>query len=167
MKGKKMEQGNLIVDQLSSIIVMAFMFAMLLAYVSSSKLVQMRLAIDNIAKEYLYQMEQKGLLTGEMMGFMKDDLAAIGIYEDSIVFDGTSHTGTTQAAYGDKVTLKCTVTFPNPIYTLLSAETRGNGRPYELDENGNPTNPEGTMFTLGGISPTITYTANMSATAKW
>lgn len=158
----KKESGSLVIDELGSLLVMAFVFAMLLAYVAYSKQVQMKLAIDNVAKEYLYQMEQEGYLSNEMMNLMTEDLVLIGVKRESISFAGTSHMDTNQAAYGDIITLRCSVTFDNPLYTLLSVEKHSNGQEY------NPqTNASGTFFTIAGLNPTITYNINMPATAKW
>lgn len=161
------ELGSMVIDELSCILVMGFMFAMIFAYTGYSKMVQTRLAIDNVAKEYLYQMEQVGYLSSEMEHLMAEDLALIGVDKNTIDFSRTSHKETNQAAYGDIVTLNCVVTFDNPLYSMLSVEKKSNGREYTLDNNGNPTNPEGTMFTVAGLNPKITYTVNMSATAKW
>lgn len=164
---KKKEKGSFVVDELSCFLVTAFMFAMILAYASYAKMVQMRLAIDNVAKEYLYQMEQEGYLSNEMMLLMKKDLKCIGVKEESVDFSETSHMVANQAAYGDKIVLCCTVSFDNPLYDLLSIQKHSNGEEYNVNSDGTLTNPEGTMFTIGGLNPTITYKVRMSATAKW
>ena len=143
----KKEQGTVLADELGSLLVIAFMFAILLAYAGYSKMVQMKLSIDNVSKEYLYQMEQDGYLSEEMKGFMIEDLKLLGIYEDSISFEETTET---QVAYGDRVTLNCSVTFANPLYDLLSADRHGES-----------------LFSVIGLKKTVTYKISMSATAKW
>lgn len=113
---KKKEDGDM-VDMMGSVLVLIFVFGMVLAYFSYSKMIQMKMSIDNIAKEYLYQMEESGQFTTAMQNSMKAELQALGCTVNN--FTGTSPTGATQAGYGSVITLKCSVTFPNPLYTNL------------------------------------------------
>lgn len=113
---KKKEDGDMI-DMMGSVLVLIFVFGMVLAYFSYSKMIQMKMSIDNIAKEYLYQMEESGQFTTAMQNSMKAELQALGCTVNN--FTGTSPTGSTQAGYGSVITLKCSVTFPNPLYTNL------------------------------------------------
>lgn len=136
------EEGN-IIDQLGSIIVMVFVFAMILANAAYGKTVQMKLSIDNIAKEYLYAMEQNGILDADNKNNMVSDLADIGV---TVVDDFAGSTVEKQAAYGDKVKLICHVQFENPLYSVF--------------ENG-------VVVTIPGFVQTIDYEINMSATSKW
>lgn len=149
----QMEAGN-IVDQLGSLLVMLFMFVMVMVFAAYSKSAMMRISIDNITKEYLYQMEQYGCLTTEMQAAMRQELRDIGVdygtNGETISFEGTSNLGDHQATYGDRVTIVCTMTFPNPIYEVVSSEKKGN-----------------MLFTVAGIPRTISYTSKMSATSKW
>lgn len=169
-KKNKKEPGN-IVDQMGSLFVMVFMLVMVLVLIAYSKMVQMRISIDNVVKEYLYQMEEEGCLTEEMQASMKEELRDLGVdygsAGEAISFAGTSNLGTNQAAYGDKVTLVCTMTFPNPLYETISAEKKGNGHTWEVDDAGNLKSRDATWFTIAGLEQTITYTAKMSATSKW
>lgn len=134
------EEGN-VVDQLGSIIVMMFIFAMILAFAAYGNSVQKRLNIDNIAKQYLYAMEQNGFLSEDDQKSMSDKLADIGV--TIVNFDGTTDT---QVAYGDEVILDCDVEFQNPLYSVF--------------ENGRVVN-------LPGFPATISYEIYISATSKW
>lgn len=158
------EAGN-IIDELGSIIVIAFMFAMVLAYAGIAKLAEMKLGIDNVAKEYLYIMEEEGYLSTDEEESLTNDLVSLGVDEDSLDFSGTD---TSQVAYGDQVTLYFTGTFDNPLYDLLSSDKHSyDGEAYELNADGSPVDSNRTMFTIAGLSEKITFTINFSSTAKW
>lgn len=137
---RSLEHGN-VIDQLGSIIVMAFVFAMILAYAAYGNVVQKRLSIDNTAKEYLYKMEQEGLLTDADKANMTKDLADAGVTVED--FNGTT---TKQVAYGDKVELICKVKFENPLYTVFKKDS---------------------LISISGFEETIEHTIKMSATSKW
>lgn len=148
MGHRKTEDGN-IVDQAGTILVMGFMIAMILVYACYGKMVQQRLAIDNIAKEYLYQMEEQGCLTAEMQTKMTNQLTSMGI--SGISFAGTTNLGNNQATYGSSLTLVCSMEFDNPLYSLMSSEKRGSK----------------TLFTIVGLNRKIKYTTKMTGTSKW
>lgn len=147
------DDGN-VIDLMGSLIVMMFCFALIFAMMCYGKLTEMKLSIDEVCKTYLYQMEQEGCLTVENQADMIDDLVALGVRLDSIKFDGTTNLGTNQAAYGDKMKLITTVSFTNPLYTMLARETKGD-------------NPMLFVIERGILSPEVTYTVDMTATAKW
>jgi len=141
---KKKESGSMLIDEIGSLLVLVFMIAMILAYAGYSKSVQTRLSIDSIAKKYLYQMEAQGYLSTNMQADMTNDMAGIGVTIEN--FSGTSHTAV-QAGYGDKITLGCTLSFDNPLYSFFTVEKGG-------------------LFSAI-IEDTIEYSINMSSTAKW
>lgn len=157
----RMENGN-IIDNLSAIIVMVFVFAVLYAFISYGKCVMIKLKADNITKEYLYKMEEWGYLRAEDEKALKDALTEAGFTNISI---NTNVPIGKQVAYGDKVELTITVSVRNPVYEVLGAEPRGGE--FTLDKNGYPTNAGGTMFTKAGLSPIITFSITMSSTSKW
>lgn len=145
MKGKQnrpTEQGN-IIDQLGSIIVMFFVFAMILAYAAYGNVVQKRLSIDNVAKKYLYLMEQNGQLTSDDQTDMTNELANYGV--TVVNYDGTT-TVNTRVAYGDTVNLVCHVLFENPLYSVFET---------------------GDLIKIPGFNQNIEYTVELSATSKW
>ena len=137
---KHKEEGN-IIDQLGAIIVMLFVFSMILAYAAYGKTVQQKLTIDNIAKEYLYEMEQTGYLKN------KDALTTALIDNGITVTDDYAGTTTTQVAYGDKVILSFQCEFPNPLFTTFANDSK--------------------LFHGTGLSEMNTYTVYMTATSKW
>lgn len=120
------EDGN-IIDELGSVFVMALIFALILAFAVYGRLVQTRLAIDNIAKEYLYEMEQEGGLTAAAQAAMVSDLSAMGVeintsapnggWGDTVVGDDV------QVPYGDEVILDCSMRFPNPLFQVFGHPT--------------------------------------------
>jgi len=146
-KQARMEDG-MMVDELGTLFVLLFCVVLILSYASFSRMVQMRLAIDNVCKEYLYQMEQSGTLSTQMQADMKSELQAIGVDAASISFAGTSHLGTNQAKYGDKITLKCSVQFDNPLYRTFGRQ-------------------KSNWFKLLGVPPKISYSKQTQATSRW
>lgn len=148
-----LEPGN-IIDQMGSIFVMVFMFVMVLVFAGYSKMVMMRINIDTVTKSYLYQMEEEGCLTAEMQQYMKEELRDIGVNYgtdgDAISFAGTSNLGDDQAPYGSRITLQCSMSFPNPMYETIGQEKKGDA-----------------WFTLPGLARTLNYTVKMTATSKW
>lgn len=142
---KRFEEGN-IIDQLGSIIMVAFMFALILAYASYGKITQERLAIDNVSKEYLYKMEEVGYLSDDDRDRLIEDMAAIGVVVNDFSANGVS-TNTTQVTYGDKVTLALNVTFENPLYTTFSRND--------------------SYIRFLGFEENLSYNIVMSSTAKW
>lgn len=113
------EPGN-IIDQLAGVLTMCFMFAALLAYICFGRMVQIRLDIDNIAKKYLYQMEQDGYLTDDNQKEMEKELKAIPeikMTENPVTIDTSlTTTASSPADYGGIVTLDFTVQIHNPLY---------------------------------------------------
>ena len=146
----KMESGASVADYVGTIFVMAFLFAMLFSWISYAKLVNIKLECDNVAKKYIYRMEQYGYMLPEDRANMISDLNAIGVNVTA-----TGYTGTTlsQVKYGDKVHLQCEVSFPNPVYELLGPK---GGR-----------NSANTWFIRDNLQPTIIYTIKRTSTSRW
>jgi len=142
----KKEDGN-IIDELGSIFVMAFIFALILAFAVYGRMVQTRLAIDNIAKEYLYEMEQEGTLAKESQALMTADLAAMGVEIDTDAGGWGVTDIDNQVPYGDEVVLECHVQFKNPLFQVFSGSTWVSGA-LSIDEN-------------------LHYAVNFKATSKW
>ncbi len=141
-KEQRYEKGN-IIDELGCILIIAFIFALILVFSSYGKATQLHLEINNIAKEYLYKMEETGYLSEEDEAALKANMIAIGATE--IVVEAT--TTTTQVPYGGKVTLAMNVTMTNPLYSTFGKDS--------------------SMFHIGGFSETLTYPVCMSSTSKW
>ena len=135
------EKGN-VIDQIGSILVMAFIFVMLLAFAAYGRMTQVRLEYNNIAKEYLYLMEQNGYLRAEDKTLLVDDFANA---KANVVIE--PDTTEVQQTYGDKVTLHLTVTFQNPLYTVFSTD--------------------GAMFNIFGFNPDLVYEIKKTTTTKW
>lgn len=148
---KRFEDGN-VIDQIGSIIVVAFIFCLILAYSAYGKITQERLSINNVAKEYLYKMEEIGYMSTEDFANFKDDMAAIGatVNAASVSELGAQgvQTDDTQVTYGDKVTLAFNVEFENPFYSIFTKEG-------------------GSLFRIMGFDEKISYDVIMSSTAKW
>lgn len=143
---KHLENGN-IIDQIGSIIVLAFVFCMILAYSAYGKITQERLSINNTAKEYLYKMEENGYMSSEDIDNFKSDMAKIGATVTSMEANGES-TSCSQVTYGDKVILAFNVEFENPFFSVFTKEG-------------------GSLFKIMGFDEKISYDVNMSSTAKW
>ena len=135
------EEGN-IIDQMGAIIVMIFIFAMIMAYAAYGRTVQIRLRIDNASKEALYAMEQEGFMSDKT----KEKLEA-SFAEEGVTVTSWGETTTEQVAYGDPVTLECSVVFKNPFFLAF--------------------NTSSTWFDLSGFKEDSTYEVKMSATSKW
>lgn len=150
---KHLEKGN-VIDQIGSIFVVAFIFAMILAYAAYGKVTQQRLSINNIAKEYLYRMEENGYMSDEDRENFVEDMSYIGVTVNggatsvSALTAKGEVTDGTQVTYGDKVTLAFTAEFENPFFSLF-------------------TKAGGSMFRIMGFEEKITYEVVMSSTAKW
>ena len=144
---RKKEYGT-IIDELSSLLVMLFMTVLILVYAAYGKTVQSKLSIDNVAKSYLNKMEQDGYLSNTDMRLLEEDMEEVG----AKVVEGTwGDTTSTQVKYGDIVTITGDVTFPNPIYEIM---TNTDGSPKRI------------LFFIN-VPPTIKYHIKMSATAKY
>lgn len=141
------EPGN-IIDQLAGVLTMCFMFAALLAYICFGRMVQIRLDIDNIAKKYLYQMEQYGYLKDQDKDKLIENLKNIPEVsktgrEPEIL--PNTNTSTNVADYGELVTLDFKVYVHNPLHDHFN--TPG-------------------WFYVDGINETEEYHVNISSTAK-
>lgn len=143
---KHLEKGN-VIDQIGSVIVLAFMFCMILAYSAYGKITQERLLINNTAKEYLYRMEENGYMSPEDIVNFENDMKAIGATVTSLEANG-EETDCDQVTYGDKVTLAFNVEFENPFFSVFTKEG-------------------GSLFRIMGFDEKISYDVVMSSTAKW
>ena len=147
---KRLEYGN-VIDQIGSILVVAFIFALILAYSAYGKLTQERLAVDNVAKEYLYKMEEYGYLRSEDEANLESDMSAVGAtitdYGETTRENGAAHADDVQVTYGDQVILDLTLTYPNPFFNVFSSEN--------------------SWIKVMGFEEMIEYKIRMSATAKW
>ena len=150
---KKQEPGTLFFDELGSIFIIFLTVSLILAYACYSSLINTKLAINDIAKTYLYQMEQYGYLSDQLQAEMRAELALIGVETEDDCFAATYYKGTNQAKYGEIITLSCDVNFPNPLYAYLSVEEHP-------DDNG-------ILFLIMGLQPRIHYTVEKASTSKW
>lgn len=143
-KQKSKEDGNFI-DMMGSLFIMVFIFALILAFAAFGSMVRTRLAIDNNAKEYLYQMEQSGFLSSTLKDQFKNNLEGLGC--TNVVIDATSD----KVPYGSSIKLGYECEYPNPLYKYISEEKNGNAM----------------GFGIIGISQTIHYKNTMTATALY
>lgn len=145
-KQKQLERGS-VISQIGSILIVAFIFALILAYSAYGKITQERLAINNVAKEYLYKMEEMGFLSSEDQVNLDLDMANIGATIVSYTTSDGSITDTSQVTYGDRVTLALAISFQNPLYRVFSTDEA--------------------MFQIHGFEENLNYELVMSSTAKW
>ena len=148
---KRLEKGT-VIDQVGSVLVVAFIFALILAYSAYGKIVQQRLLINNVAKEYLYVMEENGYMSDEDFESFVNDMAYIGVTVNATDVSNMGANGyltdDIQVTYGDKVTLAFTAEFENPFFSLFTKEG-------------------GSMFRIMGFDEKISYDVVRSSTAKW
>jgi len=148
---KRLEEGT-VIDQIGSVLVIAFIFCLILAYAAYGKVTQQRLAINNIAKEYLYRMEENGYMSDDDFNHFISDMSLIGVTINaadvaSLGAQG-EQTDYIQVTYGDKVTLAFTAEFENPFFSLFTKEG-------------------GSLFRIMGFDEKISYDVVTSSTAKW
>ncbi len=155
MKGKKLlrqtERGN-VVDYIAAIFIMLFLFACTLALINYSKIIQMRLKADNIAKTYLYKMEENGYLKSiSLSGGYSDKEALINAFEEAGFNDVNILTDTTtkQVAYGDEIVLAVSLSMSNPLYDAFGGSK------------------ERYLFGIKGLDRTFTFQIRMKSTSKW
>lgn len=145
---KRLEYGN-VIDQIGSILVVVFIFALILAYSAYGKLTQERLAVDNVAKEYLYRMEEYGYLRSEDEDAMVAAMESVGA--KVVSFGDTTREkesgSDVQVTYGDQVVLDLTLSYPNPFFNVFSSDNA--------------------WIKILGFEKEIQYHVRMSATAKW
>lgn len=144
----RLEYGN-VIDQIGSILVVIFIFALILAYSAYGKLTQERLAVDNVAKEYLYKMEEYGYLRSEDEDAMVLAMNQVGA--TVVSFGETTRekesSSDAQVTYGDQVVLDLTLSYPNPLFNVFSRDN--------------------SWIKIFGFDEEISYHIRMSATAKW
>lgn len=139
LKSKK-ENGNF-VDQMGTLFIMVFVFILILVFAAYGSMVRDRLAIDNYAKEYLYQMEQTGYLSSTLKSQLKNNLEGLGC--TNVVIEATSD----KVPYGTTIKLGYECDIPNPLYKYLSGSAMG--------------------FEIIGILEEIPYKNTMTATALY
>lgn len=151
----KKESGILVADALSCFLLIAFTFLMIYVCACYVRMIQIRLEINEIGRQYLYKIEAKGYLTdddkNDMIKELTESIYINGksiVFVDSIDFSGTS---TSKIEYGETVNLVCKLEFANPLYT------------YFLNLKN-----EGSMFDIDiPSSQRVTHIIDMSATSKW
>lgn len=154
LKKVNTERGNF-VDNMGVLFVMAFVFALLLAFISYAKMIQMKLDVDHIAKQYLYIMEQYGYLPSDINGnteqTIKEALAKAGCDPDSFVLNKsvTQYGSFKQVEYGDSVSFCFYVKGKNPLYTYLHG------------------NPEDNWFFQQWINQYVDINVHVTSTSKW
>lgn len=146
-------------DYIAAIFIMSFAIAMVFLFAGYSKVVQQRLAVDNIAKEYLYKAEENGYLTSEDIDNLTNDLIKTGCYKSSIDFTGTT---VSQVAYGGKVTVTIKCEYDNPLFTLFTKQISA-GSDYHVNES--TIDKDGKETT--GTKPKLKYFHSISSTSKW
>lgn len=152
LKGE--EEGNYI-DMMAGVFMMVCFFALILVMASYGSLVDKRLSVNNAIKNYLYIAEQQGGLTSEDVSNLEDILSDYDCTVESVTVNGSTDWvakgNGNQVPYGDKIVLEVSVSFANPVYEVIGAdsgETRG-------------------WFGASGIRKTIKYTKKLSSTSRW
>lgn len=169
---KRTEEGN-VVDLMAGVLMMVCLFALILAMLAYSALVERRLAINNAVRNYLFIAEQQGGLTKHTDGSPDDGKTLIDflvknygasdvkVYIGEHEYDaggpgwindhGASGHEMQNIPYGTAFELKVEMQIPNPLYQVLGASN--NGDKY--------------WFKVGGLSHTIPYTISLSSTSRW
>lgn len=121
MKPRKMEKGDMLTYFVTSMFVLFFMFSLLYLWMCYAKIVQLKLDCNDIAKKYLYIMEQNGGLTSAEINALKADLVAVGADTNSIDLSGSTIPSLTGISvnYGDKITLQIEAKAQSPMYSLM------------------------------------------------
>lgn len=143
----KEDGSSLGVDLCACLMVFIFSFGMILAYLSYTQAAQMKMQIDNVAKEYIYKLEETGMFDNTMKNGLKTSLEACGCTVDMTTFQTNA---STQVDYGKEVRYQVTVSFPNPLYQRLGGEVHGES-----------------IVTVMGLKPMITYTIERRSTSRW
>ena len=162
------EEGN-VVDLMAGVLMMVCLFALILAMLAYSALLERRLAINNAVRNYLFIAEQQGGLTLENGNDLKTfiatnygvDIETIKVYVAEheynagglgwINLHGTSDHEMQNIPYGTAFELKVEMQIPNPLYQVLGASNDGDMY----------------WFKVGGLSHTIPYTISLSSTSRW
>lgn len=110
---KRKEKGN-IIDMCSSLFILLFVFMLLLAYLSYSKAINKKMAIDLVAKNTLYQMEETGSWTQSIENNFLSELENNGIDDIKIEKNESTGVNSAKAGYGEEVDLKVVISFKNP-----------------------------------------------------
>ena len=148
-KEQRYEEGN-VIDEIGSVLVMILVFALILVFAAYGKVTMQHLAVNNVAKEYLYRMEENGCLTSDEVTSLKADMKSTGVTntEDTDFLSNASDVET-QVTYGAKVTLSLKVKIPNPLYTTFG-------------------NKDNLLYkSVMGFPQTFSYPIVMSSTSKW
>lgn len=147
-KIREKESGtSLPVDLLACLLVFIFCMGMIIAYMSYTKSAQLKMQIDNVGKEYIYKVEETGLMDTSMKNQFFAELEKIGCTVNKSSFQTNAGT---QVDYGQEVWFQVQITIPNPLYESLSVERHGR-----------------TVVTIPGITPTISYTIERRSTSRW
>ena len=146
----KIKEPGTMIDQMAGVLTLIFMMATLLAYIGVGKTIAVRFRVDNIAKKYLYQMEQTGYLSATDRGNMENELRDACGNTEAGWFTLDPSTTTHKAEYGEPVNLKFTVNIKNPLYDHFGGGAK-----------------TGSWFKVDTISnPTIPYTVDISSVAR-
>lgn len=146
-------------DYVAAVFIVSFTVAMIFLFTGYSKIVQQRLAVDNIAKEYLYIAEENGFLTSSNIDSLVNDLEKAGCYRESIDLTGTT---ITQVAYGGRVTVSIYCEYDNPLFTLFTKQI-SNTNDFHVDES--TVDNDGNK--VNGTKPKLKYSHSISSTSKW
>ena len=145
---KQEESGNMI-DLTACLLVFVFTFAMILLYMAYTKSAQMKMTVDNVAKEYIYRLEETGIIDDTMKANLEKSLKAVGC--TNVTFpDGWSNAYKRQVPYGDELYFRVEMDLPNPLYEMLGAESG-----------------KETIVTFSFIPKTIHYTLERRSVSRW
>lgn len=119
----KREEGNIVTDSFMTLLTMLLITAMILAMISYATMINKKIEIDRVVKNYLYLCEQEGYLSSANLSAMITDLTQDSDHGGNNIFcTNVTTTGTTvaQVSYGQPVTVNVTVTFDNPVAKVLN-----------------------------------------------
>ena len=149
-KRKAREDGN-VIDLMAGVLVMVLIFAVIIVMVSYGSLVDKKLTINSVVKDYLYLAEQQGGLTVGDVENLKAEIKGYGANADSVTINGATNwvdkDNGNQVPYGDKIDLEVTVSFTNPVYATTGLNNDGSNASW---------------FKVGGLDEFITYTKKLS-----
>lgn len=155
-----MEDGNY-VDMMAGVFMMVCLFAVILAMLAYSALVEKRLSINNAVRNYLYIAEQQGGLTAGNVADLQKLLGEnYGCENISVKINGEEKwigsSGNVQVAYGSQIKISAEMDFPNPLCQVIGLSDA------QMADGGSDKH----WFRMP-IAPYLHYKNELSSTSRW
>ena len=133
------ESGN-ISSILGIFFVMLFVFIMMLATISFTQAMMVKIECNSVARKYLGVMEQNGYLSETMKDSMKEELEKLYMdgEEKTVTVlgfskeDNTVQTTSSQVPYGREVVLYCRIEYKNKVINPFELTTKKEGIVFEI-----------------------------------